>query len=80
MEEEKDYNLDEGLVRLVDIQPLLELEAKAKNLKVFLFTNEILEKLFTPKRKDIGVILLAKDEDNALYNLKSLRKCYIVKI
>jgi hypothetical protein len=77
---ENNYELEDGLIKISDILPLLEIEAKSKNLQVFTFTNEDLKQYYTPKNEKIGIVLLAKNKDNALFNLKNLRKCYAVKI
>lgn len=68
------------IVPLVDILPLLQKEATTKRLNVFVFTNEEVNKFFTTKTKDFGIALLAKDIDSATWNLKNLRRCYLVKI
>ena len=70
----------ENLLSLSFIKPLLEKEAKVKNLNVYLFNNEEIIKYYNVLDKNIGVILLAKDDDNALFNLKNLRKCYAVNV
>lgn len=76
--EEKDYQPEKGLIRLDDILPLLQMEAESKGLKVFQFSNEEVNTFFNTKRTDFSIVLLAKNKDNALYNLKNLRKCYAV--
>ena len=38
--EEKDYQPDEGLIKLDDIYPILKQEGLSKGLEIFLFTNE----------------------------------------
>ena len=70
----------EKLLSLSFIKPLLEKEAELKNLNVYLFNNEEIIKYYNVSDKNIGVILLAKDENNALFNLKNLRKCYAVNV
>mgnify|MGYP003606321606 FL=1 len=70
----------EKLLSLSFIKPILEKEAELKNLNVYLFNNEEIIKYYNVSDKNIGVILLAKDENNALFNLKNLRKCYAVNV
>ena len=76
--EEKDYKPEKGLIKLDDILPLLQMEAESKGLTVFQFSNEEVNAHFNTKRNDFSIVLLAKDESNALYNLKNLRRCYAV--
>lgn len=77
---DKDYQPEDGLIKLEDLQPLLEMEALRKGLEVHLFNNDEVSKYFKTKSKDVAVVLLAKDAESALWNLKNLRKCYSVKI
>jgi len=78
---EQEYQPDEsGLIKLEDLLPLLTKEAEIKNLKIFIFKNEEIKEFFETKTDQVGVVLLAKNKDNALNNLKNLRKCYAVKI
>ena len=77
---DENYELDGGLVKLEDLMPPLQREAINKGLKIFIFENSEIKEFFNSKRDDVGVILLAKNKDNALFNLKNLRKCYLVKI
>ena len=70
----------EKLLSLSFIKPILEKEAELKNLNVYLFNNEEIIKYYNVSDKNIGVILLAKDENNALFNLKNLRKCYAINV
>ena len=70
----------EKLLSLSFIRPILEKEAELKNLNVYLFNNEEIIKYYNVSDKNIGVILLAKDENNALFNLKNLRKCYAINV
>ena len=78
--EEKDYQPDEGLIKLDDIYPLLKQEGLSKGLEIFLFTNEEVNEYHKTKNDKLGVLLLAKDKDTALWNLKNLKRCYAVKI
>ena len=70
----------EKLLSLSFIKPILEKEAELKNLNVYLFNNEEIIKYYNVSDKNIGVILLAKDDNNALFNLKNLRRFYIVNV
>lgn len=59
---------------------LLQDEAKKLGLNIYVFSNEEVAKYFTTKSNKVGVILLARDEDNARVNLQNKRKCYVVKL
>ena len=63
-----------------DLLPIIELDAKSKNLKVFEFTNEDIKEYFTPKHSKIEVLVVAKNRDCATWNLKNLRHSYLVKV
>lgn len=78
--EEKDYQPEDELIKLDDIYPILKQEGLNKGLEIFLFTNEEVNKYHKTKNDKFGILLLAKDKDNALINLKNLRRCYAVKI
>lgn len=69
----------EDIILANELLPILEKEANSKGLNVYVFTNEEVNKYFTTKSKYLGMALLAKDEDNALWNLKNLRKCYMIR-
>lgn len=62
-----------------ELLPLLQIEAKSKELNVFVFTYEDLKDDFFLRSEKLGIALLAKDEDNAKYNLNNLRRCYLIK-
>lgn len=62
-----------------ELLPLLQMEAKSKGLNVFVFTYEDLKDDFFLRSEKLGIALLAKDEDNAKYNLNNLRRCYLIK-
>ena len=80
IDEEKDYQPEDGLIKKEDLLPLLEMDAMRKGLQVHFFNNEEISKFFKTERSDVGVLLLARDAESALWNLKNLRKCYSVKI
>ena len=71
-EQEKELNNEELLL-------LRHREALSKGLKVFVFEEEDLKSLFSLKKDNIAVALLAKNEDNAIYNLKNQHKCYVME-
>lgn len=68
------------LLPLSLINLFLEKEAELKGLKVYIFNNEEITKYYNVADKNIGVALLAKDDNNALFNLKNLRRFYIVNV
>jgi hypothetical protein len=69
----------EDVILASELLPMLEELGKVKNLNVYVFDNEEIKKYFTPKDESLGIALLAKDEDNALHNIKNLRKCYLIR-
>jgi hypothetical protein len=70
----------EQLLDLDIITPILEKEAEIKRLKVFLFRDEELKKYYANANPDVGVILLARDESSAKFNIQNLRRCYLVNL
>ena len=72
-------DIEKELIDPEQLLPLLEEEAKKKSLKVFVFNNEEVRKHFNVKSEKIAVALLAQNEDNALINLKNLKRCYLIK-
>ena len=68
------------LLPLSLINLFLEKEAELKGLKIYIFNNEEIAKYYNVADKNIGVALLAKDDNNALFNLKNLRRFYIVNV
>lgn len=69
----------EDVVLMEEILPFLQAEAKIKNLNVYIFDNDEVKNYYDLKSETLGVALLAKDEDNARYNLKNLRRCYLIR-
>lgn len=63
-----------------DIVPKLEAIAAAKGLEVYMFRDGVLKEYFSNINPDIGIVLMAKNEENARWNLQHLRKCYFVKL
>ena len=78
IEIEQSQNVEEVALS-TELLPWLEELAKAKNLNVYVFDNEETTKYYNTKSDTLGIALLAKDEDNALYNIKNLRKCYLIR-
>jgi len=73
-------NID-SILKESDLIPLLEKEAEMKGLKVFVFNNEqLIEERFKPVNEVIGVALVAKNEDTARFNLRNLRRCYLIQL
>lgn len=78
--ENYNQNGKEDLINWSDLKPLLEMEAVNRKLNIYLFTNDDVRKHYETIDEDISVVLLAKDEDNAWYNLKNFRRCYLINI
>lgn len=72
-------NVESKLIDPNVLLPILEKEALSKNLKVFVFSNEEVKAHYNVKSEKIAIALLAQDENCALYNLKNLRRCYLIK-
>ena len=77
--QEKQKNELENIMLSTDFLPILEQEALRKKLNVYVFENDELKNYYEVKHNNIGVALLASCEENAIYNLKNLRKCYLIK-
>lgn len=69
----------EDVVLATELLPLLELEAKSKNLNVYVFSNEDVKEFFELKSEKLAIALLAKGEDNAKINVRNLRRCYLIR-
>lgn len=74
-----DLRIDD-LPKQSELIPLLEKEAFNKKLQVFLFRDDELKKYHQPASDNIGVALLAKNKDNANYNIANLRRCYLIQL
>lgn len=61
-----------------ELMPILEKEAANKKLQIYIFSGKELDKFYETKYNNIAVALLAKNKENAEWNLKSLRKCYLM--
>lgn len=62
-----------------ELEQILLIESTRLNLSIFKFIGEELKKYHNPANESIGVMLLAKDNDNARYNLANLRRCYLYR-
>jgi hypothetical protein len=58
----------------------LNQEAERKNLDMFIFEKEELKSYFPDLNpdEDFALVTLARNRDNAIYNMKNLRKTYII--
>lgn len=58
----------------------LNQEAERKNLDIFIFEKEELKSYFPDLNpdEDFALVTLARNRDNAIYNMKNLRKTYII--
>ena len=61
-----------------ELLPVLEKEAANKGLDIYTFSGKELAKYYNTKHDNVSVVLLAKNKDNAIWNLKNLRKCYLM--
>lgn len=62
------------------IMPFLEATAMNKGWKVFVFRDEALRAVYPTADPNVGIALMASNEDNAIWNLKNLRRCYLIKL
>lgn len=69
----------EDVILIDELLPFLQAAAVQKNLNVYVFSSEEVKNFHELKSEKLGVALLAKDEDNARYNLQNLRRCYLVR-
>lgn len=77
-ENEKAKEVDDILLAS-EFLPLLKRQAEYLKLNVYVFNKEDFKDLFEVKSERLGIALLAKDVDNARYNLKNLRRCYLIR-
>lgn len=75
----KDSIVD-NLPSLDDLYPLLDKEAKSKNLQIFIFDKEDLKEFFIPRFNNIAVVTIAKNKDNAIWNIKNYRHSYLIQV
>ncbi|MDA3854660.1 MAG: hypothetical protein PF569_00265 [Candidatus Woesearchaeota archaeon] len=66
------------VLKETELLPTLKKEAALKGLEVFIFRGEELDKFYKTRYDNIAVALLAKNKENAEWNLKSLRRCYLM--
>jgi hypothetical protein len=77
-ENEKPQEVEDVLLA-TEFLPLLEQEAQRKGLNVYVFGYDEVTPYFGLKSDKLSIALLAKDEDNARYNLRNLRRCYLIR-
>ena len=71
--------VEDKLTKSQQLLVALHREAERKNLDTFIFEKEELRKYFkVDETKDFAVALLAKNRDNALHNLKNMRRLYFL--
>lgn len=70
----------ENLPMAEEILPLLQIEAQAKGLNVYVFEKEDFKDLFEVQNESIALAILARDEDNAKINLRNLRHCWLIRL
>jgi hypothetical protein len=64
---------------LDEILPIVNKEAQSKNLDVFIFSEDDLKNDFQFKYKDLAVITVSKNRDNAVWNVRNFKHSYLVK-
>ena len=79
MEEQKSIDDISQLPTLDVIYPILDKVAKAKNLQIFIFEYEELKKYFNPRFENIGLAVISKYKDNAIWNMKNYRHSYFFR-
>ena len=79
MEEQKSIDNINQLPTLDIIYPILDKIAKAKNLQIFIFEYEELKKYFNPRFENIGLAVISKYKDNAIWNMKNYRHSYFFR-
>ena len=76
-------NVEKELLKLPTldvIYPLLEKEARSKNLQIFVFEYEELKEHFTPKYEKVALVTISKNKDTAIWNMKNFRHSYLIRI
>jgi hypothetical protein len=76
-------NINQELAKLPTldaIYPLLDKEARSKNLQIFIFDYEELKEHFTPKYEEVAVVTISKNKDTALWNIKNFRHSYLIRL
>lgn len=79
MEEQKSIDDISQLPTLDVIYPILDREARIKNLQIFIFEYEELKEYFTPRFKEIGLLVVSSNKDNAIWNMKNYRHSYFFR-
>jgi len=79
MEEQTSVNDISKLPTLDLIYPILDKIAQAKNLKIFIFDYEDLKKYFNPRFKEVGLAVISRTEDGAIWNMKNYRHSYFFR-
>lgn len=74
-----EINEVEDVLLDTDLLPLLLQEANSKGLNVYVFKKEDFKDIYEVKSEKLGIALLAKNEDCARYNLRNLRRCYLLR-
>jgi len=79
MEEQTSIDDIRKLPTLDVIYPILDKIAQDKKLKIFIFDHERLKEYFTPKFKEVGMAVISKTEDGAIWNMKNYRHSYFFR-
>lgn len=66
------------MLHVEELKPLLEGVAKSKDLNLYHYTNDELQKDFKFIKKDIDVLVLSKTPESARFNLLNQRHSYMV--
>ena len=75
----REINEVEDVLTDVELLPLLFQEANSKGLNVYVFKKEDFKDIYEVKSEKLGIALLAQNEDCARFNLKNLRRCYLLR-
>ena len=75
----REINEVEDVLTDVELLPLLLQEANSKGLNVYVFKKEDFKDIYEVQSEKLGIALLAKNEDCARYNLRNLRRCYLIR-
>lgn len=73
-------NIIKNLPSLDELYPLLDKEAKSKGLQIFIFDKEDLKEFFIPRFNNIAVVTIAKNQDNAKWNIKNYKHSYLIQV
>ena len=75
----REINEVEDVLLDTELLPLLLQEANSKGLNVYVFKKEDFKDIYEVQSDKLGIALLAKNEDCARYNLRNLRRCYLIR-